>query len=143
MPYEIERGRLLIDRDAWKLLQEINRTGNKIAWVDQKEWAENQKWAFPDDIPPRTFDKCDSICLWKMQKLLSKGFPAVCLRVMVLETETGGGHAVLCVATHDADYILDNRFVQVKTYDDLVTYGYKFRYKADTPGMIPTAWVAI
>ena len=73
---------------------------------------------------------CEDFALTKRAKLLRAGVPAGALRMAVVRTGTGIGHAVLVVKTSVGEYVLDNlrpnivkrgqtgyRFLQVATQD--------------------------
>ena len=73
---------------------------------------------------------CEDFALTKRAKLIRAGVPAGALRMAVVRTGTGIGHAVLVVKTSVGEYVLDNlrpnivkrgqtgyRFLQVATQD--------------------------
>lgn len=52
---------------------------------------------------------CEDFALTKRSQLVKMGIPAGALRIAVVMTEKGDGHAVLVVRTTRGDYVLDNR----------------------------------
>ncbi|SMD15654.1 transglutaminase-like cysteine peptidase [Rhizobium sp. RU36D] len=51
---------------------------------------------------------CDDYVMTKRQRLIRAGLPASALRVAVVRTQSGEGHAVLLVKTSSGEYVLDN-----------------------------------
>lgn len=136
-----KNGRLILDPAGWALVRQINQKGNKIVWTpDQKTWGVEERWDFPVTKSGKQFEDCDGITLWKMDALLKEGVPSSCLLFCVVKTETGEGHAVLCVTTNRGDYICDNRFSDVKSYDDLKAHGYRFMYRSAVGGSLQDVW---
>lgn len=58
-------------------------------------------------LNPRAGD-CDDYVMTKRHRLIKAGLPASALRVAIVRTRTGEGHAVLLVATADGELVLDN-----------------------------------
>ncbi len=125
-------GRLILDSTAWNAIKDVQKSGNaQIRWVsDQDTWGQQEKWAFPKETGRTSVEDCDGFTLWKMRELMRRGFPAGVLLFTICRTETGEGHAVLCVATDHGDYLLDNRYARVMSYDDMLRQGYKFLYRS-------------
>lgn len=125
-------GLLILTDGRWDAIKDVQRRGNgQIAWTSDKAvWGVEEKWAFPKDSGRKSIEDCDGFTLWKMRELLSRGFPAACLRFTIVRTETGEGHAILCIATDRGDYLLDNRYDRVMSYDDLKRIGYRFIYRS-------------
>lgn len=55
-----------------------------------------------------TFGDCDDYVMTKRSKLIRAGVPSGALRVAVVRTPEGIGHAVLLVKTSTGEYVLDN-----------------------------------
>lgn len=55
-----------------------------------------------------TYGDCDDYVMTKRSKLIRAGVPSGALRVAVVRTQQGVGHAVLLVKTSSGDYVLDN-----------------------------------
>lgn len=126
-----EEGRLELTPPIWKLMQQVQKEGNKVKWTpDDETWGVVEKWTFPKEMGDKLIEDCDGITLWKMRALLQKGIPADCLLFTVCHTETGGGHAILCVITDRGDFILDNRHREIKAYNELRDMGYEFLYRS-------------
>ncbi|MCZ8158514.1 MAG: transglutaminase-like cysteine peptidase [Rhizobiaceae bacterium] len=51
---------------------------------------------------------CDDYVMTKRQRLIRAGIPASALRIAVVRTRMGEGHAVLIVKTTEGDFVLDN-----------------------------------
>ncbi len=51
---------------------------------------------------------CDDYVMTKRHRLINAGIPASALRVAMVRTRTGEGHAILVVKTSSGDYVLDN-----------------------------------
>lgn len=133
--YEVDRqNRLVMTKENWAALREVNTKGNRVEWTsDMEVWRQEEKWEFPREVRGRLREDCDGISLYKMRELLKEGFPAGPLTLAVCETETGEWHCVLCVVTDRGDFILDNRQEHVLGFDDLAKIGYRFHYRS-TPG---------
>ena len=56
---------------------------------------------------------CEDYVLTKRRRLVAEGVPTRSLRIAVGRLSSGEGHAVLVVATNNADMILDNRFDKI------------------------------
>lgn len=66
----------------------------------------------------------------KRQFLAGLGFPTQALRIAVVRTPLGAGHAVLTVGTDRGDYVLDNLTSVIHGWDDT---GYRWIERQD-PG---------
>lgn len=64
-------------------------------------------------VGTRTGD-CEDYALTKRSKLMKLGFPASALRMAIVKTRKGDGHAVLVVKTNKGDYVLDNVHNRIK-----------------------------
>ncbi|QRF54349.1 hypothetical protein D4A92_22795 (plasmid) [Rhizobium rosettiformans] len=51
---------------------------------------------------------CDDYVMTKRQRLIRAGIPSSALRIAVVRTRMGEGHAVLIVKTTEGDFVLDN-----------------------------------
>lgn len=133
--------RLVLTHKAWADLRRINREGNEIVWTaDEENWGVIEKWEFPRQMRGKLLEDCDGITLWKMNALLQAGFPNTALLFTICFTETDEGHAVLCVTTDRGDFICDNRYSDVKSYDDLRADGYRFMYRSSIGGKLEGVW---
>lgn len=140
--YQVDGNRrLVLDPAGWSTIRRINQKGNQIVWQeDEKTWGVAERWDFPKAQGGKQFEDCDGITLWKMDALLKEGLPPSCLLFCVCQDELGEGHAVLCVTTDRGDYVCDNRFEDVKTYDDLKAYGYRFLYRSSIGHSLQDVW---
>lgn len=83
-----------------KLLNSVNRSvnGSIIARNDSGDsWSLN----------PR-FGDCEDFALTKRSRLIRAGVPAAALRIAVVRTRSGEGHAVLFVRTSAGEMVLDS-----------------------------------
>lgn len=55
-----------------------------------------------------TYGDCDDYAVTKRHKLIRAGMPASALRIAVVRTPRGEGHAVLVVKTSAGEFVLDN-----------------------------------
>lgn len=136
-----EEGRLILTPEAWKTIQAVQRSGNKIVWTsDDDTWGMVEKWTFPKEVGRTLIEDCDGITLWKMRELIKFKIDIAPLLFTVCLTETGEGHAVLCVATDRGDFILDNRHDEVMAYDKLRKMGYQFLYRSRLGKKMTDTW---
>ena len=113
------------------LLDRVNREGNAlITWTDDRaSWGLTDIWDFPCEYDNKLYDDCDSFALWKMRRLIELGLPSTPLLLTLGQTETGIGHAVLVVRTTTGDYVLDNRYPDVKTMNEIVALNYNLMWR--------------
>jgi predicted transglutaminase-like cysteine proteinase len=136
-------GQLILTPAIWEMVQDAQKEGNKVVWTDDREtWGEIERWDFPKEVGRRKIEDCDGITLYKMRDLIKRGIPAKCLLFTIVYTEEDEGHAILCVKTDRGDFLLDNRHVKVKSYDDLKELGYRFMYRTKD-GKMAQNWVKI
>ena len=139
-----QNGRLVMTKDNWAALVQINNEGNKVRWTSDKQvWGVVEKWDFPRDSGRTKIEDCDGITLYKLKLLMEAGFPQGVLLFTICKCETGEGHAVLCVTTDRGDFILDNRFQKVMAWDDLSRKGYHFLYRTRINGKMTDPWQKI
>jgi predicted transglutaminase-like cysteine proteinase len=72
-----------------------------------------------------------------------KGIPGAPLLFTICRDEEGNGHAVLCVATDRGDFILDSRFEDVQSYDQIKREGYQILYRSTVGGKLNDVWERI
>lgn len=113
------------------LLDQVNREGNAlIRWTDDRAaWGVAENWDFPCENDSKFYDDCDSFALWKMRRLIELGVPSTPLLLTLGQAENGGGHAVLVVRTTTGDYVLDNRYPDVKTMTEMVALNYNLMWR--------------
>lgn len=87
---------------------------------------------------------CEDIALAAREQLLRLGWPASAVRLATAWTERNEHHLVLTVdivhAGQVATLILDSRFAQVQTWQELKRIGYRFEARQASRG---ATWVAI
>jgi predicted transglutaminase-like cysteine proteinase len=101
--------------------------------TDQDLYGTAEFWTYPT-----TAGDCEDYLLLKKRELEAKGFPSSALLITVVLDERGDGHAVLTIASHDGDYVLDNR------RDDILLWGetnYKFLKRQTQRD--PRQWVSL
>ena len=134
--------RLVYDEKLAQTLDRINREGNKIKWTsDRQVWGVDEIWDFPCLSNGELYDDCDGIAIWKMNELMNAGISASVLLLSKGYTETNEGHLVLVVTTDKGDFVLDNRFPDVKRADDLIAFGYLFQYRPASGDDLTGPWV--
>ena len=119
-------------------IKRVNReVNNNIRYkTDNELYKRIDKWTFPEK-----YGDCEDYALLKRRKLIEAGFPALALKMAIVLTELGEGHAVLTIDTDKGSFVLDNRYPDVKTYRQLVNIGYKFLKRQD--GKTPNGWAKI
>lgn len=72
---------------------------------------------FSDDweLAPTSGD-CEDYAITKRHQLIAQGWPARSLRLAVVRTSWGEGHAVLVVKTSEGDLVLDNLTSAIKPF---------------------------
>lgn len=94
-------------------LDEINREINRAIEpaTDEEIYGMSEYWT----LPGRRGD-CEDYALLKRKILLQRGWPASALLLTVVRDEKGEGHAVLTARTALGDFLLDNKFDDVKLW---------------------------
>ena len=85
---------------------------------DQEQYGRIEDWRVPANVDDFR-DDCDGYSLACCHLLREQGLPG---RLVVCRTETGEAHLV-CVC---GNYILDNRYSELKTKARLEQYGYRW-----------------
>ena len=80
---------------------------------------------------------CEDYALTKRSQLIRKGIPASALRMAIVKTRGGIGHAVLVVKTSRGDLVLDNRRSSIRKRQST---GYRYVKMATSN---PRRWVAM
>lgn len=72
---------------------------------------------FDDDweLMPASGD-CEDYAITKRHRLIAEGWPVRSLRLAVVKTAWGEGHAVLVVKTNEGDLVLDNLTSEIKPF---------------------------
>lgn len=127
------QGRLIVTSDNWKIIENVQTEGNKVVWMsDQQQFGVADKWDFPHEIAGNLRKDCDGIALYKWKLLVQAGIPDACLSMVICKIN-GEGHAVLCLITDRGDFILDNNFPDVNSWEYLTRQGYVWLMRS-TPG---------
>lgn len=118
-----------------KELGDINRQINHdiAPATDLEVYGVNEYWTLP-----RTRGDCEDYALLKRHTLIAKGWPVSALLMTVVRDEKGEGHAVLTARTVQGDFILDNKFEDVRTWNQ-TPYQYVMRQSY----LNPKVWVAL
>jgi predicted transglutaminase-like cysteine proteinase len=127
--------RVRMTAERWADLYQINTSVNTRIrpTTDEALYGEVEFWTYPT-----TAGDCEDYLLLKKRELEAKGFPSSSLLITVVLDENGDGHAVLTIASHDGDYVLDNR------RDDILLWGetnYKFLKRQTLRD--PKQWVSL
>jgi predicted transglutaminase-like cysteine proteinase len=125
-----------LDEHVWKMLEGVNDDVNRaIKFEDDKEhYGRPEFWTIPTD----GYGDCEDYALAKRKALIDAGLPEKALRVAVVRTWRGEGHAVLTVSTNHGDYVLDNREREILPWTE-AKYIWISRQDAENP----MAWVAL
>lgn len=109
-----EKESILLTNAKWLTLQNINKEVNhRIRPMnDLDHYGRAEYWNIPSD----GYGDCEDYALTKRKNLIEKGLPASALRIAIVRTPKGEGHAVLTVSTDRGDYVLDNLTDEVKNW---------------------------
>jgi predicted transglutaminase-like cysteine proteinase len=92
-----------VNRAVNRMIRPVRETGRGI---DGDRWL----------IAPASGD-CDDYAVTKRHRLVAAGWPPAALRIAVVFTPQGEGHAVLVVRTDAGDVVLDNRTDRILGWD--------------------------
>lgn len=108
-------------------LQLINEFWNKWKYIDDlSNWGMKDYWAIPAQFLKKSGD-CEDYAIVKYFTLKELGFDPHGMRIVVLKnTITGEGHAVLAVYLNDDVYILDNLSPIVLSHKRISQYAPQF-----------------
>jgi predicted transglutaminase-like cysteine proteinase len=103
-----------LNHKNWSLIRKINKRWNdRITYMsDTEHYHKDEYWSFPHD----SLGDCEDYAIAKHQALLSHCIES---KFATCWVETGGYHAVLVVSTDYGDFVLDNRYDEVKHFKDL------------------------
>jgi predicted transglutaminase-like cysteine proteinase len=100
--------------------EQVNRETTYVS--DAYNYDTDNFWAVADGK-----GDCEDYALRKRQLLMQSGVPVTDLRLCCCWTETKDYHAVLFAKDEDGnDWILDNRFPNICTFEELKRIGYVF-----------------
>lgn len=100
---------VILTSSAWAKLDRVNRAVN--AKIRPRSDSSVDAWT----VGAASGD-CEDFALTKRRHLIQLGFPSSALRMAVVRTRRGEGHAVLVVRTTKGDRILDNRTNSIKSW---------------------------
>jgi predicted transglutaminase-like cysteine proteinase len=136
MPHPGEASRLALTAQNWTLIRKINAEVNAAIrpMDDEAHYGRAEYWTIPTD----GYGDCEDYALTKRKLLTEAGLPAPALRIAVVETPRETRHAVLTVVTDRGDFVLDN------IYPDVVSWniaGYRWVSRQDAAA--PYHWVGV
>jgi predicted transglutaminase-like cysteine proteinase len=107
--------RAALTPELWRQLEEVNFLVNRTIHPmdDFRHYGRADYWTIPTD----GFGDCEDYALTKRKALIAAGVPARALRMAVVRTRQGEGHAVLTIATDRGDFVLDNLSMDVRGWD--------------------------
>lgn len=116
-------------------LDHVNRAVNRLIEpaTDQEIYGIAEYWTIP-----MSRGDCEDYALLKRQVLMQRGWPASALLMTVVRDEKGEGHAILTARTAKGDFIMDNKFDEVKLWHT-VDYIYIMRQSY----INPKVWVSL
>jgi len=131
-----EPNRAAMTASLWGELESVNDDVNQaiVPEDDLPHYGRAEYWTIPTDGK----GDCEDYALTKRARLIALGVSERALRVAVVKTANGEGHAVLTVATDHGDYVLDNLVGMVRSWDN-TTYQWIERQDPDDL----TQWVAL
>lgn len=105
---------LKLTPETWKLIKDINQRWNdRITYMsDAEHYHEADYWTFPHDL----LGDCEEYTIAKRQDLLEYDIES---KFVTCWVESGEYHAVLIVTTDYGDFVLDNRYDNIKHFEDL------------------------
>lgn len=120
---------------GWNAIQGVNEQENYAIkpMDDERHYGRAEYWTIPAD----GYGDCEDYALAKRRDLIKLGFPARALRLAVVRTQEGAGHAVLTIATDRGDFVLDNLSSAVLPWTDA-----PYQWIARQSSTDPWAWVS-
>jgi predicted transglutaminase-like cysteine proteinase len=134
-PDQRQENRFNASAERLRQLDDINRAVNKAVApaTDLEIYGVNEYWTLP-----RTKGDCEDYALLKRHNLIKMGWPVSSLLMTVVRDEKGEGHAVLTARTMQGDFILDNKFEDVRLWSQ-TPYEFVMRQSYINPHV----WVAL
>lgn len=131
----LEEGRFSATGASFAELDLINRQVNRAIEpaTDIEIYGETEVWTLPTHR-----GDCEDYALLKRKLLIARGWPVSALLITVVRDDKGEGHAVLTVRTAQGDYILDNKFDEMRPWHK-VPYQYIMRQSY----IDPNVWVSL
>lgn len=102
-----------VDAKNMAVLSSVNRAVNRAIRPknDVARDGSGDDW----ELSPASGD-CEDYAITKRHQLIAQGWPARSLRLAVVKTSWGEGHAVLVVKTSEGDLVLDNLTGAIKPF---------------------------
>ena len=102
--------------EEWRVLESVNREVNEGTQykTDLALYGTPEFWTIADGA-----GDCEDYALAKRKKLIELGWLASELKLAVVKTEYGDGHAVLTVDTSKGTFVLDNRYKHIMSWKSL------------------------
>lgn len=130
-----EETRIELTDERREQLDHVNRAINRLIEpaTDQEIFGIAEYWTLP-----MTRGDCEDYALLKRQVLMQRGWPASALLITVVRDEKNDGHAILTARTSKGDFILDNKFDDVRPWH-AVAYTFIMRQSY----INPKVWVSL
>jgi|LNFM01.1.fsa_nt_gb predicted transglutaminase-like cysteine proteinase len=130
-----EETRIELTDERREQLDHVNRAINRLIEpaTDQEIFGIAEYWTLP-----MTRGDCEDYALLKRQVLMQRGWPASALLITVVRDEKNDGHAILTARTSKGDFILDNKFDDVRPWH-AVSYTFIMRQSY----INPKVWVSL
>lgn len=108
-----------MDKATWKQVQTLNRDVNRRIrhQSDLKTYGSADRWTVPTAAGAR--GDCEDYVLAKRRALVAAGVPANALSIALVRTRWGEEHAVLLLATHEGEFVLDNLSPWISRWDQV------------------------
>lgn len=116
-------------------LDEINRKVNVAVKpaTDSEVYGVEEYWTFPG-----ARGDCEDYVVLKRKLLMAAGWPAGALLITVVLDENGDGHAVLTARTAQGDFVLDNKYSEVRLWSQT-----PYRYVMRQSFINPKVWMSL
>jgi len=130
-----EDARLELTAERQEELDHVNRAVNRLIEpaTDQEIYGIAEYWTIP-----MARGDCEDYALLKRQVLIQRGWPASALLITVVRDEKNDGHAILTARTAKGDFILDNKFDDVRPW-----HGVPYTYVMRQSYINPKVWVSL
>ncbi len=102
-----------LKREA-KTIDDVNRLVNRYPYKDDyQQFKSDEYWQTPFEFLTNRGGDCEDYAITKYYLLREMGYKDADLKIVILKTQDGGGHAVLIVRDGDRWLLLDNRYKRV------------------------------
>jgi predicted transglutaminase-like cysteine proteinase len=119
----------------WDELVKVNDYVNaKVEPVtDQELYQVPELWTYPDNK-----GDCEDYVLLKRRYLVNLGWSPESLLITVVRDRNGDGHAVLTVATHLGEFVLDNQNTDILPWQST-----RYQFQKRQSQTHPSVWVSL